>query len=91
MEDIRVALGNRIKKLRQGLKISQEALAYRADLDRTYIASIEKGRRNVSIVNIERIALALNCTLSSFFDADEFRERVPDDYMKVAEEDKTYN
>lgn len=66
--DIKIKLGERIKKLRNNLKISQEELADRAGLDRTYITSVENGRRNISIVNIERLSVALNVTLKEFFD-----------------------
>lgn len=52
--------------------MSQKDLAYTADLDRSYIASIENGQRNVSIVNIEKIASALNVSLKKLFDDDEF-------------------
>ncbi len=52
--------------------MSQKDLAYSADLDRSYIASIESGQRNVSIVNIEKIATALNVTIKNFFDNGEF-------------------
>lgn len=52
--------------------MSQKDLAYEADLDRSYIASIENGQRNVSIVNIEKIAIALNVSLKEFFKDDEF-------------------
>lgn len=72
MEDIRSRLGNRIRVLRKELKLSQEALALKAGLDRTYVASIECGNRNVSILNIERITDALNISLADFFDTDEF-------------------
>ncbi len=65
--DIRIAVGKRIKELRGKLGISQEALADIAELDRTYITSVECGRRNISIVNIEKIANALNVSLSEFF------------------------
>ncbi len=54
--------------------MSQKDLAYAADLDRSYIASIENGQRNVSIVNIEKIALALTTTLKDFFNNTEFNE-----------------
>jgi transcriptional regulator with XRE-family HTH domain len=53
------AVGLRIKELRANVSITQEELAFRAELDRTYINSIENGRRNISIVNIEKIAAAL--------------------------------
>ena len=52
--------------------MSQKDLAYSADLDRSYIASVENGCRNISIVNIEKIAHALNVTLKEFFNAAEF-------------------
>ncbi len=52
--------------------MSQKDLAFAADLDRSYIASIENGQRNVSIVNIEKIALALSVTLKEFFNDGEF-------------------
>ncbi len=54
--------------------MSQKDLAYTADLDRSYIASIENGQRNVSIVNIEKIANALNVTLKEFFNNNEFEK-----------------
>jgi transcriptional regulator with XRE-family HTH domain len=60
-------LGRKIKQLRIIRGISQEELAFRCDLHRTYISSIELGKRNVSIRNIEKIALALNVELVEFF------------------------
>jgi transcriptional regulator with XRE-family HTH domain len=59
--------GSRIKEIREGLEISQEELSFRADLHRTYISSIELGKRNVSLVNIEKLAKALECEISDFF------------------------
>jgi len=56
-------LGLCIKKRRVDLNISQEELADRAGLHRTYIGDIERGKRNVSIINIFRLSLALNVTL----------------------------
>ena len=57
--DIKKKFGERVKKLRLEKGWSQEKLALTADLDRTYIPSIEKGDRNVSITVIEKIANAL--------------------------------
>lgn len=65
--DIREKIGLRIRQLRQEQHLSQEAFADVCELDRTYISSIEKGRRNVSIVNLEKIANALNINLSTLF------------------------
>lgn len=70
--DIKSKIGKRIKELRTLKKYSQEELAARAGIDRTYINSVENGKRNVSIVNIEKIASALGCTLQEFFTSDFF-------------------
>lgn len=66
--DIKILVGKRVKDLRNKLEISQEELADIAQLDRTYITSVECGRRNISIVNIEKLANALKVSLSDFFD-----------------------
>lgn len=65
--NIKFKIGQRIKELREQSNMSQKDLAYAADLDRSYIASIENGQRNVSIVNIEKISKALSVTLKDFF------------------------
>lgn len=70
--NIKEKIGIRIKQIRELKGMSQKDLAYSADLDRSYIASVENGNRNISIVNIEKITLALNVTLSDFFAHDEF-------------------
>ena len=57
--DIKKKFGKKVKLLRIEKGWSQEKLALTADLDRTYIPSIEKGERNVSITVIEKIANAL--------------------------------
>lgn len=63
MADIKEMLGNKIRKIRLGKKMSQEDLAFKSGLHRTYISDIERGARNVSIKNIEKIAKALNASL----------------------------
>lgn len=60
-------VGNRIKDLRNKLEISQEELGFRSGVHRTYIASLEMGKRNVSIVALEKIVKALNVSMSEFF------------------------
>ncbi len=62
--DIRAKFGIRIKELRISAGLSQEALALEAELDRTYIPSIEKGKRNVSITVIEKLSKALRIEIS---------------------------
>jgi len=70
--EIKKNIGLRIKELRTKLGISQQELSYRCELDRTYITSVENGKRNISIVNLEKIAHALNLTIKEFFDDDKF-------------------
>ena len=53
-----------IKLLRKERGLSQEALAERAGLHRTYIGAVERGKRNITLLNANRIAEALNVTLS---------------------------
>jgi len=65
--DIKKKFGKNLKRLRLDKGISQESLALSADLDRTYIPSIEKGERNVSITVVEKLANALNVSISEFF------------------------
>jgi transcriptional regulator with XRE-family HTH domain len=57
--DIRVRFGTAVRKRRHELGISQEELAGRADLHRTYVADIERGTRNVALISIEKLARAL--------------------------------
>ncbi len=66
--DIKVAVGKRIRQLRNEIGFSQEELADRAGIDRTYITSVECGKRNISIVNVEKIANALGVTPAKLFD-----------------------
>jgi len=66
--DIKKTFGEKLKKLRLEKGLSQETLALKADLDRTYLPSIEKGERNVSITVIEKLAKALNISIKDFFD-----------------------
>ena len=70
--DVKLKIGQRIKELRETATMSQKDLSYAADLDRSYIASVENGQRNISIVNIEKIATALGVTLKVFFNNVEF-------------------
>ena len=64
---IKTKVGKRIKELRNRLGISQEELAFRSDIHRTYIASLEVGKRNVSIETLEKVVNALEVSLSEFF------------------------
>lgn len=59
--------GQRIKFLRNERSISQEKFALSIDMDRTYYASVESGKRNISINNIEKIAKGFNVSLEELF------------------------
>ena len=71
--NVKAKIGLRIKTLREKAGISQLELSNLADLDRTYINSVENGKRNISIVNIEKIANALRISMYEFFKGNEFK------------------
>lgn len=71
---IKAQVGSRIKELRTQNKMSQETFASMVGIDRTYLASVEKGKRNISIVNLYKIWKGLKITPKDFFDADIFQE-----------------
>ena len=64
---ILIQFGNRIRELRKLKGMSQEELADKASLHRTYIGMIERAEKNISIVNIEKISLALDIELNELF------------------------
>ena len=65
---ITVLLGQRIKELRIKTGDSQEKFALKINMDRTYYASVESGKRNISIVNIKKIADGLGVSLCELFE-----------------------
>jgi len=66
-ETIFVKFGNRVREIRNTVGISQEELAFRAGIHRTYLGGIERGERNPSLKNIARIAEALDIEISNLF------------------------
>jgi transcriptional regulator with XRE-family HTH domain len=62
--------GERMRELRKQRGLSQEALALACNLDRTYIGSVERGERNVSLINIQTIADGLSVPARELFNAD---------------------
>lgn len=77
--DIRKKIGLRIKEYRTNLKLTQQALAFRAEIDNTYINEVENGKRNVSVINLEKIILALETDITSFFNSPVFSDSVKQD------------
>ena len=62
-----VKFGNRIRELRIAKGLSQEKFALQIGLDRSYYSSVENGKRNISLLNIKKIADGLNITISDLF------------------------
>jgi transcriptional regulator with XRE-family HTH domain len=67
-DEVQVVFGANVQKERLHQKISQETLAEIAELDRTYISSMERGKRNVSLLNIVKVANALSIPPSQLFE-----------------------
>jgi transcriptional regulator with XRE-family HTH domain len=65
--DIRIRFGRAIRRIRAGQKINQEEAAERCGLHRKYYSGIERGVRNVSLVNIEKVAKGLKKSLPELF------------------------
>jgi len=59
--------GEKVRELRKEKKLSQEQLAFQADLHRTYIGMIERAEKNVTLINIEKIAKALEVNIENLF------------------------
>ena len=65
--DIRERFGTAVKFRREELGLTQEELADRAGIHRTYLSDVERGGRNLSLINIERLAAALDVSMSGLF------------------------
>ena len=66
--DIRIRFGRAIRRIREEQEINQEEAAERCGLHRTYYSGVERGVRNVSIVNVEKIAKGLKTPLPGIFE-----------------------
>ncbi|MEA5516529.1 helix-turn-helix transcriptional regulator [Nodularia sp. UHCC 0506] len=67
-QDIRKQFGERVRYLRSNRELSQEDLAHLCNLDRSYIGGVERGQRNISLLNIKKIADALCVSPRELFD-----------------------
>lgn len=65
--DILILFGNKVRTFRKEKGISQEELAFRSELHRTYIGMIERAEKNVTLKNIEKIAKGLGISIQEFF------------------------
>ncbi|RYU89514.1 XRE family transcriptional regulator [Mucilaginibacter terrigena] len=70
--DIRKKIGLRIKEYRTNLQLTQEALAFKAEIDKTYVNEVENGKRNISVINLEKLIFALEISLREFFNSEAF-------------------
>lgn len=66
--DINITFGKRVAELRKQSGCSQEQFAYKCNVDRTYIGTIERGEKSPTLNTIEKIANALNITIKELFD-----------------------
>lgn len=66
-KEILIRFGERVKAIRKERKISQEELSFRANLHRTYIGMIERAEKNITLLNIEKIANALDVNINDLF------------------------
>jgi transcriptional regulator with XRE-family HTH domain len=64
VSDVQVRFGKRLRAIRKNKGISQETLALDAGLDRSYVGGVERGERNISLENMEKLAKALGITLA---------------------------
>ena len=67
-DDVKTTFGRRIRALRKQTGLSQEQLALKCGLDRTYVGGVERGERNISIANIEKLACAFGLSLKDLFE-----------------------
>ena len=66
-KDLKLRFGERIRSLRKEIGLSQESFALKIDMDRTYYASVELGKRNISLENIEKIAKGFDLSIEELF------------------------
>ena len=64
-QKILITFGERVRKIRKEKGLSQEGLAHKADLHRTYIGMIERAEKNITLINIEKIANALEVDIAN--------------------------
>lgn len=67
-QNILIKFGERVRKIRKERALSQEELAHKADLHRTYIGMIERAEKNITLLNIEKIANALEVNIKELID-----------------------
>jgi transcriptional regulator with XRE-family HTH domain len=70
--NIKLLIGQRIKEIRNEKSMSQEDVANTAEMERSFVTHIERGRRNISVDTLQRVLDALDISFKDFFDSKEF-------------------
>jgi transcriptional regulator with XRE-family HTH domain len=70
--DLKEKIGKRITELRKEKKLSQQKFAYEADIERSFLSHVEKGRKNISIGTLEKVLTGLQISVKEFFDGEIF-------------------
>ena len=70
--DIKTKIGLRIKEIRTQKNLTQEAVAWKSEVDRSFMNHVENGRRNISIESLEKIMAGLEIPIKEFFDSEIF-------------------
>ena len=68
-KEVLISFGKKVRELRSNQQLSQELLAEKSGLHRNYIGMVERGERNPSLININKLAKALNVSLSELFNS----------------------
>jgi transcriptional regulator with XRE-family HTH domain len=71
--EVNELIGKRITQLRKKKNLSQQKFAYEADVERSYLTHVEKGRKNISVNTLYKISNALGVSLNEFFNSKEFK------------------
>ena len=66
-KEVLISFGKKVREFRNIQQLSQESLAEKSGLHRNYIGMVERGERNPSLINIDKLAKALNVSLSELF------------------------
>lgn len=73
--DIKTKIGLRIKEIRTEKNLTQEAVAWKSEIDRSFMNHVENGRRNVSINSLEKVFSGLEVSIKEFFDSEIFANK----------------
>ncbi|HTL81095.1 MAG TPA: helix-turn-helix transcriptional regulator [Bacteroidia bacterium] len=86
--NIQQLVGARIKSLRKTLDETQESMAFKAGIDKTYWNEVENGKRNISVRNLGKIIIALGINFTDFFEDESFSDGIPVKFKKKVEKKK---